>query len=450
MHDYQKKTANYIASNRATFGILDMGLGKTVSTLTAIKYMQKQCGYKSALIIAPLRVCYTVWHQEIKAWTHLNDMTCHIAHGKTKDTALAESADIYVSNYESIQWIVESDLWKKCDILVLDESSYVKNHKTKRFKLLKKIAAEFKKVVLLTGTPSGSGQLHEVFSQVFLLDGGERFGKSFHQFQKFYYQQTDYFGRQWELKPHARVAIEKKLRDISIVFRASDHLNLPEFISNSISVSMPDDAYAVYQALENDFLYEITKDETITVANAAVLSGKLRQVCAGGLYKEEGWVQLHDAKITALKEVIDSTDQPVLCFFQFKFEKEMIQKCFRDVSFIDGDCKPSDAQAIVNAWNSGKIKLLCCHPSSAGHGLNLQHGSGIMVWLSLTWSLEQYEQAIARIYRQGQKRTCVMHVITCTGTIDDVVAVSLRHKGQGQKSFIENLKKYAEGRASVV
>lgn len=447
-HSYQKETANRFVNDEAVFGILDMGLGKTISTLTAIRYLQRNVGYGPALIIAPLRVCYSVWPEEIKKWSHTQEMTCHIVHGHGKQPALGTAVDLYVTNYESIPWVVENKLYERCDILVLDESSYVKNHKTVRFKSLKKICGEFRKRILLTGTPSSSGQLTEVFSQTYLLDQGERFGESFHFFKKTYYQQTDFFGYKWELKKGAREKIERKLKDISIVFKASDHLDLPDLIHNTVSVRLPKGSRVVYDALEKDFLYEIQQDEFVTVANAAVLSGKLRQVCAGGLYTEDGWEHLHDAKLSALEEIIESTEQPVLVFFQFRFEKEMILKKFSEASFIDGESKPGDLNAMVQAWNDGKIKLLCCHPASAGHGLNLQGGSGVMVWLSLTWSLEQYQQAIARIYRQGQKRTCIVHTISCDDTVDNVVIGALQRKNKGQQAMIDALKQYAQAKAA--
>jgi SNF2 family DNA or RNA helicase len=448
LHDYQKSMVNYIVNNDAVFGILDMGLGKTISTLTPIKYLQRNQGYRSALILAPLRVCYSVWPEEITIWEHTQDMTCCIVHGPNKKKALDINADIYVSNYESIEFIVDSGLWKRCDILVLDESSYVKSHKTKRFKLLKKICGEFKKVILLTGTPSGSGDLWEIFTQTYILDQGERLGESFHWFKKRYYSPADYNGYRWELKKGARKKIESKIKDISVVYRAEDHLSLPDLIHNKVSVSLPPKARKAYDEFEKDFLYQLSADEAITVANAAVLSGKLRQVCAGGLYTDDqgAWEKLHEEKLNALEEIIESTDKPVLVFFWFRFEKEMILKRFKRASFLDGSSKPGDLQAIVDAWNGRRIKLLCCHPASAGHGLNLQKGSGVMVWLSLTWSLEQYQQAIARLYRQGQRETCIVHSIICENSVDGVVMKSLINKGVGQDKMINALKQYAKSR----
>jgi len=446
LHSYQKSMVNHIVNNDAVFGILDMGLGKTISTLTPIRYLQKNCGYRSALILAPLRVCYSVWPEEIQLWEHTQDMTCCIVHGPNKKKALDIDADIYTSNYESIEFIIQSELWERCDILVLDESSYVKSHKTKRFKLLKKICGEFKKVILLTGTPSGSGELWEIFTQTFLLDQGERFGASYYWFKKRYYTPMDYNGYRWELKKGAREKIESKIKDISIVYRAKDHLKLPSLMMNTVSVSIPSKARKAYDEFEKDFLYQITEADAITVANAAVLSGKLRQVCAGGLYTDEqgSWENLHDEKINALEEIIESTDKPVLCFFWFRFEKEMILKRFKHASFIDGDSKIGDIHAVVNSWNKKKIKLLCCHPASAGHGLNLQSGSGTIVWLSLTWSLEQYQQAIARLYRQGQKDTCIIHHIVCKDSVDEAVIAALGRKNKGQQALIDELKKYSK------
>jgi len=445
LHSYQRETTNYIVNNDRVFGILDMGLGKTISTLTAIRYLQKNSGYGPALIFAPLRVCYSVWPEEIKDWTHTKDMTCHIVHGTGKKKAIHTDVDLYIANYESIQFVVESELWRRCDILVLDESSFVKNHKTNRFKLLKKICGEFRKTILLTGTPTGSGQWWEVFSQTYILDQGERFGASYHWFRKRHYKQTDYYGYTWQLREGSKQKIKEKLSDISIVYRATDHLKLPELMHNRITVTMPKKAMDVYLSLEKDFIWKINNDDAVTVANAAVLSGKLRQVCAGGLYLDDtgAWEKLHQEKIIALEEIVESSDSPVLCFFWFRFEKEMIRKKIKDACFVDGDSKPGDLQATVSAWNEKRIKLLCVHPASAGHGLNLQGGSGVMVWLSLTWSLEQYQQAIARLYRQGQTETCIIHSIVCRDSVDEVVQAALTEKSRGQDAMIEALKRYA-------
>ena len=219
-------------------------------------------------------------------------------------------------------------------------------------------------------------------------------------------------------------------------------------VHNKVVVDLQRDARGIYDALEKEFLYEFEKDKAITVANAAVLSGKLRQVCSGGLYTDDSgkWERIHDEKLTALEEIVESTDAPVLCFFWFRFEKEMILKKFQQASFIDGESKPGDLQAVVDAWNDQKIKLLCCHPASAGHGLNLQHGSGVMVWISLTWSLEQYQQAVARLYRQGQKETCIVHHIICRDTVDEAVVKALKEKDKGQQAMIDALNDYAAGR----
>ncbi len=446
LHQYQKSFINYIINHEATFGILDMGLGKTVSVLTAIKYLQKNRGYKSALVIAPLRVCHTVWPEEPREWEHTYDMTVQVVHGAGKKKALTVDADIYAANYESIKFVIDSGLYKKCDVLVLDESSFVKSHKTQRFKLLKKIRDSFRKIVLLTGTPSGSGKLTELFSQTYMLDGGERFGGSYWDYQHRYYTQLDFHGYIWGLRPDARQKIVNKLSDITIAYKASDHLELPPLIYNTVLVPLPAGVERMYREIEKEFLLELG-ESTVIALNAAVLSGKLRQICAGGLYLPDGgWERLHETKIKALEEIVESTDEPVLLFYWFKFEQELVRKAFKGCAVFLGEHGASGAAGVVRDWNAGKVKLLCCHPGSAGHGLNLQKGSGSVVWLSLTWSLEQYQQAIARVYRQGQRRTCIVHNIVCRDTVDEAVLGALKDKNAGQQAMVSALLEYGRMR----
>lgn len=445
LHQYQKDIANFILNKPSAFVVAEMGLGKTISALSAIQYLQKEKGFKSALVLAPLRVVYNSWPDEIDKWEHLKGTKYHIIHGNGKTTILPKKP-FYFSNYESVPYIIDKKLYKDCEILVLDESSMVKNHKTKRFKMLKKISKHFKKIILLTGTPSPSGQLTELFSQVFLLDQGKRLGSSYWAFQRRYYK-SDYMGYNWELLPGSRKAIENKVKDIAIVLKAKDYLELPPLIRNTVLVDIPGKVRNQYNEMEKEFIIQIQED-VVTAANAAVMSSKLRQITAGGIYHEDkSYTLLHQEKIEALKEIVEGTNSNILCAFQFKFERSLLSRNFPDAQFIDGSTSPKDSNKIIKLWNSKKIKLLCCHPMSVGHGLNLQAGGNVMVWLSPDWSLERTLQMDARIYRQGQKDKVFIHTIACKNSVDLVVIDALQHKAEGQNATINALKLYIKGRA---
>ena len=445
LHQYQRDIANFILKNPSAFIVAEMGLGKTVACLSAVRWLQKNKGAGPALILAPLRVVYSVYPDEIKKWKQLQDTTYHIIHGAGKKAPLP-ATDLYIANYESIPFILESGIYRKCGFIIVDESSMIKNHQTKRFKSLKKIVKYFKRRILLTGTPSPSGDLLELWSQTYLLDQGGRLTSSFHRFRNRYYEKADYMGYNWNLRAGARKAIQNQVRDLTLVFKAKDYLELPPITYNTIKVWLPQKAQKIYIDLEKDFLAQVL-DEVITAANAAVMGAKLRQVTAGGLYhNDEGYTHLHDKKIEALREIVDGTDSTVLCAFQFKFEKTAIRKEFPDAEFIDGDTNITQSKTAINKWNKGQIKLLCVHPQSVGHGLNLQAGGHAMVWLSPDWSLERTQQMNARLYRQGQKNHVIVHNIVADSTIDEVVIEKLKTKDAGQNSLLQSLRQYAKGK----
>lgn len=444
LHQYQKDIANFIINNPKAFIIAEMGLGKTVSTLMPLQWMQQNKGLGPVLVLAPLRVALTSWPDEIANWKDINGTGYHIIHGKGKIQCLPR-VPMCFSNYESLPFIIDKGLHRQFDTLVLDESSMVKSHKTKRFKMLKKIQKSFKRVILLTGTPSPSGNLTELWSQVFMLDGGKRLGTSFWGFQRKYYD-SDFMGYNWTLKPGAKQEIEKKISDLTITLKAKDYLKLPPVIHTTIPVTMPVKSETLYREMEKDFLIQVD-DGFITAANAAVMGGKLRQITAGGIYDEDkNYKLLHQAKIDALQEIIEGTSSNILCAFQFKFERSFLERRFPDARFIDGSTKGNESVRTIAAWNKGKIKLLCCHPQSVGHGLNLQAGGNVLVWLSPDWSLERTLQMNARIYRQGQDKKVFIYTIAAKNTIDHVVISALQDKGAGQESTINALKEYAARR----
>lgn len=442
LHQYQRDIANFILHQPNALVIAEMGLGKTVSTLMPVRWLQQNKGCGPALILAPLRVVYNSWPDELANWAPLTGATHHIIHGEGK-TPYPPRVDFYLSNYESLSYIIEKKLYKPCEVLILDESSLIKSHQTKRFKLLKKIQKHFKRVILLTGTPSPSGQLTELFTQTFMLDGGRSLSPSYWQFKNRYYEKQDFMGYDWQLRPGAKQDIEQKISPMVITLKAEDWLKLPPLIRSTVHVDLPEKAKAVYMEMEKEFLV-LLDNNIITAANAAVMSSKLRQITAGGIYNEDGaYTILHQAKIEALNELTETTDSNVLCAFQFKFEKTLLQRTFPKAEFIDGSTSAAASSQTLKRWNHGKIKLLCCHPQSVGHGLNMQSGGNVLVWLSPDWSLERTQQMDARVYRQGQKNKVFIYTMACKETIDNTIIQVLARKGAGQNSLINALKQYS-------
>ena len=444
LHPYQREVANMIVNNDNLFVFLEMGLGKTAITLLAINYLQTMKGYKSALILAPLRVVYNSWPSEIQKWADLSRTTWHIIHDKGKIYPLPKK-NLYIANYESIPYIVEKKLYKNCDIFVADESTFLKSHKTKtRFKKLKKIMGGFKKKIMLTGTPSPSGELWELWAQTFLLDGGERLGKNFTSFRNKYYD-SDFMGYKYTLKPNSRKQIESLIKEISVSAKASDYIDMPDKIIRDVVITIPDKTRErYYNEMEKTFMLSCDQG-VITAANAAVMSSKLRQIVSGKMYGEDRYIiHVHEEKIKALKDIVETTQGNILCGFQFKFEKDSILRSIPHAQFIDGDTSATKSSDIIEKWNKKEIKLLCCHPSSAAHGINLQFGGNTLVWLSMDWSLEKTTQFEARLYRQGQKRPVFIYRIIAKDTIDIIMINRLKDKSVGQESLIKAIKKYVD------
>lgn len=467
-HPYQHQMVDFIIKNKASFIIAEMGLGKTAPVLMATNHLQTHRHYKSALIVAPLRVVYNTWPNEIKKWDDCCDMSYVVAHGAHKKD-ISIDANIYLTTYDSLQFILDSKLHERCDFLILDESSMVKNHRTKRFKLLKKLRTPFqgdqKKIILLTGTPSPSGELTEFFTQGYILDGGVRFYKTFTIYRTTFYYQKYFKSFYFNLRPNARMEIKDRIKDITFTLKAKDHLNLPPIIYNNVSVQLPSKTMKQYNKLEKDFLLSLTDIEskgTVLASNAGVLTSKLRQISSGAIYydvdadlsNEEShtisdvkhYDILHHEKIHALDEIVNATDDNILCAFQFKFEKAMIKTAFPASEFIDGSTSPGKGDLLIQRWTSGSIKLLCVHPASCAHGTNLQTGGHTIVWFSLDWSLERNLQLNARLHRQGQKNTVIIHKIIAASTIDEVILEVIKKKKYNQDTLINALLEYQKSK----
>ena len=437
---YQKIATELILKNPAVALWLDMGLGKTVATLTAIEGLIYDSALVSkVLVIAPKQVAMSTWPDEIKRWAHTKDLRYSLVMGsaEVRKKALGAKADIYIINRELVPWLVQyyGRKWP-FDMVVIDESSSFKNPQAKRFKALKKVRPMIHRMVELTGTPSPNGYL-DLWSQVYLLDQGERLDRSFTAYRSFYFKPSQYIRQsghmiacKYELLPGSKALIQKRLEDICFSMSAKDWLSLPARLDNKITVTIPD--MAPYKALERDLVIQLEYG-TIAAPQAATLVGKLLQMANGAVYDDQGQVQgYHEAKLDALESVIEESES-VLVFYNFKHDLSRIKRRFPTAREIKG---PED----IEAWNAGRIRILLAHPASAGHGLNLQYGGHVICWYGLTWSLELYQQANARLHRQGQDKPVIVHHLVAKGTIDELVLKALKDKKQVQDYILEKLK----------
>ena len=441
--NYQEYAINHIIDNNAVALFLDMGMGKTVSTLTAIDGLLFLGEIHKVLVIAPLRVAEDTWSTEVEKWDHLKHLRISKILGtkKEREKALADDADIYVTNRENVDWLVKEcfDGWM-FDMVVIDELSSFKSSKAKRFRALKKVRPYFKRIVGLTGTPAPNS-LIDLWPQLYILDGGQRLGKTISSYREQYFnpgQRNQYVVYNWVLKDGAGEQIKNKIKDICISMSAKDYLELPERIDNTIEIKLPDKALKEYKQLERDLVLELGNND-ITAANAAVLTNKLLQMSNGAIYSENhDVVEIHEEKLKALFDIVESANgKPVLVLYSFKHDFNRIVKFLKTKKLTAVGLKDSKD---IKKWNNGEIPILLVHPASAGHGLNLQYGGNIIVWFGLTWSLELYQQANARLYRQGQEETVIIHHLVSTGTIDEDVMKALGNKEVNQNMLLEAVK----------
>lgn len=442
-HDYQKYAIEYIKSHKIAAVLLDMGLGKTVITLTALyDLMFDSFEISRVLVIAPLRVAKNTWPEEIEKWDHLKDLRYSVAVGTEKERleAFKRKADIYIINRENIPWMVEN-VPCKFDAIVVDELSSFKSWNSKRFRALMQIRPLAKRVIGLTGTPSGNG-LMDLFAEYGVLDMGKRLGRFITRYRLEYFEPERTNGQivySYKLRPGAREKIFEKISDITISMKAEDHLKMPEIIYTEKRVYMNSKEREVYDHMRHNLTAEL-KDGEVTASNAAVLSGKLTQMANGAVYTDGGNVQnIHSRKLDALEDIIESMNgRPLLVAYWYKHDVERIEKRLRErrISFARLDTPSSIAR-----WNEGQIPVALIHPASAGHGLNLQSGGSTLCWFGVTWSLELYQQTIARLYRQGQESSTVViqHIIT-DGTIDEHIMAALKQKDKAQAGLIDAVK----------
>ena len=394
------------------------------------------------LVIAPLKVAEDTWSRESEKWDHLKNLKISkiLGPAKTRKAAAEAEADVYVINRENVTWLTENYLkaWK-WDMVIIDELSSFKNNQAERFKSFKKIRPLASRVVGLTGTPNPNG-LMDLWAEIYCLDQGERLGKTIGSYRRAYFKPgrtNGYVVYDYIPFPGAQVAITKKISDITVSMKAEDYIKLPERIDNMIQVALPEDAKKQYKKLERERVLEIMdEDQTISAASAAAVMGKLLQLSGGAVYEDDGgYAEFHDEKLKALADIIDTASEPVLVFYGYRHERERLLEKFKKLRprEIAG---PED----ITDWNEGRVDLLIAHPASVGYGLNLQEGGHVVVWYSLPWSLELYQQANARLYRQGQTKPVIINHLIAQGTVDEDVMASLTAKDTTQAALMEALK----------
>ena len=438
-HEYQTYATEFILTHPISAILLSMGLGKSVITLTAIYDLCLDSFLiQKILVIAPLRVCTSTWPAEINKWDHLKGLTFSLAVGTEVErrAALQQQTSIHIINRENVQWLIEeSGLPFDYDMVVIDELSSFKSHQAKRFRSLMKARPSVKRIVGLTGTPSSNG-LMDLWAEFRLLDMGKRLGRFITHYRDEFFQPDKRNGMQvfsYKPKPGAEDEIYQRIADITISMKSTDYLKMPECVMNEVQVTLSDEERQLYIQLKSDLV--VTLDGTdIDAVNAAALSNKLCQMANGAVYGEgKRAVHLHDRKLDALEDLIEGANgKPVLVAYWYKHDLDRIQK-----RFMVREIKTSRD---IHVWNAGAIPVGLIHPASAGHGLNLQAGGSTLIWFGLTWSLELYQQTNARLWRQGQEETVVIHHIITKGTIDEQIMKALQSKDKTQAALIEAVK----------
>ena len=434
-HDYQKFASDFILSHPACCLMLDMGLGKTVITLTALwDLLLDQFEVGRVLIIAPKRVAATTWPQEIGKWEHLKGITYAVVMGSEKErrAALMKPALVYIINRENVAWLVENGYFH-FDMVIVDELSSFKSYQSKRFKALRKVRGQVKRIVGLTGTP---GNLMDLWAEIGLIDKGERLGRFITRYREAFFvpdKRNQMVIFSYRPKEGAEEEIYDRISDICVSMKAKDYLQMPDLVVSDVEVKMSESERMKYEQLKSDLVLPMD-DGDIDAASAVGLSNKLLQMANGACYDENGKVRIiHDRKLDALEDLIEAANgKPVLIAYWFKHDRDRLIERF--------GAEAIDKAEDIEKWNRGEIPVAIIHPASAGHGLNLQSGGNHLVWFGLTWSLELYQQCCARLYRQGQKQVVTIQHIVTKGTIDENVLKALQKKDCTQEAIMMAVK----------
>lgn len=448
-HEYQNYAIRFAEEHREALLLLDMGLGKTAISLQAIlDLMFDRFEVSKTLVIGPLRVSRDVWPTELKKWDGFDfmRMSAIVGDAKARVSALRTPADVYVINRENVKWLVEYFEKKRIpwpfDMVVIDELSSFKNHQSQRWRALRKVRPYIKRIVGLTGTPASNG-LMDLWAEVFLIDNGQRLGRFIGQYRNAFFKpagMNPYTGVVYNYVPlpGAEDVIYKRISDITVSMKALDYLSMPDYVSVTHDVEMSPKERELYERMKAELVVRVD-GESIDAANAAVLSGKLLQMANGAIYSDGGgMIPIHDRKLDMLEDLIEQANgQNVLIAYWFRHDHDRIMERLTALGYMPRDLKFA---ADIADWNAGKIQVGLISPASAGHGLNIQDGGHILIWFSMIWSLEMYQQTNARLWRQGQKELVTVHHIVCRDTVDGDVLSSLKRKDTTQQNLIAAVK----------
>lgn len=432
LYNYQNRAVNFVTSKRKVALFLDMGMGKTLITLKSISNMLADLTALNVLIIAPLRVANTTWSNEIDKWIDFNHLTYQICTQSVyiRTENLNKKVNIHIINSNNVLWLVENIIWK-WDTVIIDESSLFKSHKSKRFKALKAVINKIENIILLTGTPNPQSYM-DLWSQLYLVDKGERLGKTITQYRIDYFKMRPYAIDKWDIVAGSDKLIKGKIADVCISMNQKDYLELPEMIYSDVIVPMNNATKKIYVDFSKDFIMTYNGVD-ITANQKASLQNKLLQICNGAIYdNDKKTIVLNDDKIKTLRNIVDDNpNENFLVAYSYKSDLERLQKEFNGIVRVLDTCSNT-----IKEWNEGKIKMLLAHPASAGHGLNLQHGGNTIIWFGLTWSLELYQQFNKRLHRLGQKNTVrIIHLIS--DAVEEMyVANTLQYKAKNQEEFL--------------
>jgi SNF2 family DNA or RNA helicase len=448
---YMRRAVKFLLEHGGAALFLDPGLGKTSITLAALKILLKEGVVERVVIVAPLRVIYSVWPNEIQKWNDFQHITFSICHGAEKETAIRQNAQIYLVNPEGLEWFLSN--WKlvKPDTLVVDESTKFKNSQSKRFKILRPMLGKFKRRWILTGTPAPNGLL-DLFSQMYIVDEGRSLGRYITHYRNEYFDACGFGGYDWRIRKGADVLVYKKIKPYALRLQAEDFIDLPDMVENDVYVDLPTKAFETYFKVELTAFAELEDGAELNPASAAAAVSKCRQISNGAVYATlrdslSKAVNVHDAKMEALESILEERGgKPVMVAYEFVHDYSHACEYFRQTfPFIGGGVSPKRADELVRAWNAGELPVLFVHPQSAGHGLNMQENeeSDCIIWMSPPWDLELYDQLNRRLRRSGAKfNRLFVHRLIGRSTVDEIAAAVLRGKNRTQKKLLDYLKTY--------
>jgi len=449
-HEYQKEAVKFLITHGSGSLWLDPGLGKTAVVLEAFRILKLKGLAKKMLVIAPLRPVYGVWPIETKKWEQFASYSIGVLHGGGKDKILNKNHDIYVINFEGLRWLavkLNGKPWP-FEILVVDEISYMKNTQTQRFKTLKPLLNNFDRRWGLTGSPAPNSLL-DIFGPQYIIDQGATFGPFISKFRTEYFYPSGYGGYEWKILPDGEKRIYEKLGEKVLRMAALDHLDLPELAYNDIRIDLPEGAKTIYEDFEKKLTIELDTGN-VTAVNAAVAVMKGQQIANGGSYLDQDGtdmarktIHIHDAKTEAVLDLVEElSGQPCIIGYHFQHDLERLQAAFPGAPVIGSGVVGKALDDITQRWNAGEVPVLLAHPMSAGHGLNLQGAGHAVIWYSLTWSLETYEQFIRRLWRQGQKNHIMVHHIIARNTVDEAIMLAIKRKDKTQQSLLNAVRDY--------